>query len=60
MGIKGIGIDEDLDHQCHDEERACAKPRKVRHVSMIPEEGDGGGIEYRISRLEPLPKPNCN
>jgi hypothetical protein len=24
------------------------------------EEGDGGGIEYRISRLEPLPKPHCN
>jgi hypothetical protein len=23
------------------------------------EEGDGG-IEYRITRLEPLPKPNCN
>jgi hypothetical protein len=23
------------------------------------EEGDGG-IEYRISRLEVLPKPNCN
>jgi hypothetical protein len=28
-----------------DEERACAKPRRVRHVSMIPEEGDGGGWE---------------
>jgi hypothetical protein len=24
------------------------------------EEGDGGGIEYRISRLESLPKPHCN
>jgi hypothetical protein len=24
------------------------------------EEGDGGGIEYHISRLEALPKPNCN
>ncbi len=24
------------------------------------EEGDGGGIEYRITRLEPLPKPNCH
>ena len=23
------------------------------------EEGDGG-IEYRITRLEPLPKPTCN
>ena len=23
------------------------------------EEGEGG-IEYRITRLEPLPKPNCN
>ncbi len=24
------------------------------------EEGDGGGIEYRITRLEALPKPSCN
>jgi hypothetical protein len=24
------------------------------------EEGDGGGIQYRISRLEALPSPNCN
>jgi hypothetical protein len=24
------------------------------------EEGDGGGIEYRLTRLEPLPKPTCN
>jgi hypothetical protein len=24
------------------------------------EENDGGGIQYSISRLEPLPKPNCN
>jgi envelope integrity protein B len=24
------------------------------------EEGDGGGIEYRMTRLEPLPKPTCN
>lgn len=28
-----------------DEERAGAKPRKVRHVSMIPEEGEGGDLE---------------
>jgi hypothetical protein len=24
------------------------------------EEGDGGGIEYQVTRLEALPRPNCN